>query len=241
MMLGPLRQRRQVSFYIRGNPPEVTFSGDSGGRIVRPLRGECTMNPTSTNAPTAPAASYRWLRWVTPNQLTVARIGAVPLLLVLIWVNQAWSNYVALAVFTLACLTDYWDGDLARVRKEVTQLGKLLDPIADKMLISASLVMLVERGSADAVPTILILLREFAVSGLRQVAALEGIAISAKRGAKAKTIFQMLATGTLMLSHNPFGLPLGLLGHVMLWFAVVWTLWTGWTYFTDYYRSRSTR
>lgn len=199
------------------------------------------MNPTSTNAATAPPASYRWLRWVTPNQLTVARIGAVPLLMALIWVNQPWSNYVALGVFVLACLTDYWDGDLARVRKEVTQLGKLLDPLADKMLISASLVMLVQRGSAEAVPTIVILLREFAISGLRQVAALEGIAISAKRGAKAKTIFQMLATGTLMLSHNPFGVRLDLLGEFLLWFAVGWTLWTGWTYFADYYRSRSTR
>jgi CDP-diacylglycerol--glycerol-3-phosphate 3-phosphatidyltransferase len=197
------------------------------------------MNPTSTNAAGAAPTSYRWLRWITPNQLTVARIGAVPLLMVLIWLDRPLANYVALAVFVLACLTDYWDGDLARVRKEVTQLGKLLDPLADKMLITATLVMLVQRGSADAVPTILILLREFAVSGLRQVAALEGVAVAAAPTAKAKTIFQMIATGALLLSHNPFGLPLHLLGRFMLWFAVAWTLWTGWTYFASYYRSRS--
>jgi len=199
------------------------------------------MNPTSSNAAGAPPAAYRWLRWVTPNQLTLARMGAVPLLMLLIWLNRPLFNYVALAVFVLACLTDYWDGNLARVRKEITQLGKLLDPLADKMLISASLVMLVERGSAAAVPTVLILLREFAVSGLRQVAALEGIAISASRGAKAKTIIQMLATGFLLLSHNPLGLPLGGFGHVILWIAVVWTLWTGWTYFAEYYRSLGKR
>jgi len=199
------------------------------------------MNTTSTNTAGAPPAPYRWLRWVTPNQLTVARIAAVPLLMALIWLDRPLANYAALAVFVLACLTDYWDGDLARVRKEVTQLGKLLDPLADKMLITASLVMLVQRGSADAVPTILILLREFAVSGLRQVAALEGVAIAAVPSAKVKTIVQMVATGFLLLSNNPLGLPLGLLGRFVLWLAVAWTLWTGWAYFASYYRSRSGR
>lgn len=197
------------------------------------------MEPTTTNAASAPAEAYRWLRWVTPNQLTVARICAVPLLMLLIWVDRPWTNYVGLAVFVLACLTDYWDGDMARTRREITPLGKLLDPLADKMLISASLVMLVARGSADSVPTILILMREFAVSGLRQVAALEGVAISAARGAKVKTIFQMVATGTLMLSHNPLGIPLDLLGRIFLWFALGWTLWTGWAYYADYYRSKA--
>jgi CDP-diacylglycerol--glycerol-3-phosphate 3-phosphatidyltransferase len=199
------------------------------------------MNSTSTEAVSAPQTAYRWLRWVTPNQLTIARICAVPLLMLLIWLDRPWTNYVSLAVFFVACLTDYWDGDLARTRKEVTQLGKLLDPLADKMLISASLVMLVARGSADNVPTVLILMREFAVSGLRQVAALEGVAIAAAPGAKAKTIFQMLATGTLMLSHNPLGIPMDWLGRFMLWFALIWTIWTGYTYFMDYYRSRVAR
>jgi CDP-diacylglycerol--glycerol-3-phosphate 3-phosphatidyltransferase len=199
------------------------------------------MDPISPNAGRAPADAYRWLRWVTPNQLTVARIFAVPVLMLLIWLDRAWANYVSLAVFVLACLTDYWDGDMARMRGEVTPLGKLLDPIADKMLISASLVMLVARGSADSVPTVLILMREFAVSGLRQVAALEGVVIAAAPAAKATRILQMVATGTLMLSHNPFGVPLDWLGRILLWFALIWTLWTGWAYFARYYRDKAVK
>jgi cardiolipin synthase len=180
--------------------------------------------------------AYRWLKWVTPNQLTFGRILAVPVLLGLIYWRSPWSNYVALALFFLACLTDYWDGNLARARDEVSQMGKMLDPIADKMLISASLIMLVALGIAGPVPTILILMREFAVSGLRQVAALEGVAIAAVRGAKWKTIFQMLATGALLLNHDPLGLPLVAFGQALLWFATLWTLVTGYSYFADYFR-----
>lgn len=189
--------------------------------------------------PSAPAAGGpRWLSWTTPNQLTLARILAVPVLVTLIYVRGPVINWVAMAVFTLACLTDYWDGNLARVRREVTELGKLMDPIADKILISASLIMLVSEGVADPVPTVVIVLREFAVSGLRQVAALQGVAIAAAPGAKAKTILQMLAVGFMLLSNDPLGLPLVAIGRSLLWFAAVWTVWTGYAYFANYTRER---
>lgn len=179
-------------------------------------------------------------KWVTPNQLTAARILSIPLLLVLIYLNTPLANDVAVVVFILACLTDYWDGFLARQRNEVTQLGKLLDPIADKMLIMASLIMLVWMGIAGVVPTILITLREFAVAGLRSVAAAEGVVIDAARGAKWKTLLQMIATGLLMLHHNPLSLPMGLIGAWALWLAAAWTLWTGYEYFAEYFRRSST-
>lgn len=193
-----------------------------------------TTHPSA--APTAPG--YRWLRWTTPNQLTLARIFAVPVLVGLIYYHGPITNVIAGVIFVLACLTDYWDGDLARVRQEVTAMGKLLDPIADKMLISASLVMLVAGGIADPIPTIVILLREFAVSGLRQVAAIEGVAIAAVRGAKAKTLMQMLATGFMLLNNDPFGLPFTDLGRSLLWISAVWTVWTGYWYFREYYRGK---
>jgi CDP-diacylglycerol--glycerol-3-phosphate 3-phosphatidyltransferase len=178
------------------------------------------------------------LRWTTPNQLTLARIFAVPLLVTLIYLHGPVTNVIAVAVFILACLTDYWDGDLARVRHEITEMGKLLDPIADKILITASLVMLVSEGIADPVPTIVILLREFAVSGLRQVAAIEGVAIAAVRGAKAKTIMQMVATGFMLMNNDPFGMPTTAIGRSLLWISAVWTVWTGYTYFAEYYRGK---
>jgi CDP-diacylglycerol--glycerol-3-phosphate 3-phosphatidyltransferase len=199
------------------------------------------MNSTTPHPASVAAAPYRWLRWVTPNQLTYARIGAAPVLMLLIWVDRPIINWIAWVIFVLACLTDYWDGGLARARKEVSQSGKLLDPLADKILISACLVMLVARGSAGAVPTVLILVREFAVSGLRQIAALDGVAIAAKRGAKAKALLQMIATGTLMIGEDLFGVPLGSIGRGVLWLAAVVTLWTGYIYFAEYYRNRKSR
>lgn len=196
------------------------------------------MIPSPSPPPAAAPRGYRWLRWTTPNQLTLARILAVPVLVALIYWHGPVTNVIAVALFVLACLTDYWDGNLARVRQEVTEMGKLLDPIADKILIAASLVMLVSEGIADPVPTIVILLREFAVSGLRQVAAIEGVAIAAVRGAKAKTILQMVATGFMLLNNDPFGLPFTAVGRSLLWISAVWTVWTGYWYFADYYRAR---
>jgi CDP-diacylglycerol--glycerol-3-phosphate 3-phosphatidyltransferase len=196
------------------------------------------MTQISTPSPAPPATAYRWLWWTTPNQLTLARIAAVPVLIALVYWNGPVTNVVAVAVFLLACLTDYWDGNLARARHEVTDLGKLLDPIADKILITASLVMLVSEAIADPIPSIAILVREFAVSGLRQVAALDGVAIAAVRGAKAKTIMQMLAVGFLLWNNDPFGLPFTAIGRSMLWISAVWTVWTGYTYFADYYSAK---
>src|SRR3970040_825339 len=101
---------------------------------------------------------YRLLKWVTPNQLTLGRIFSAPVLMALVYLDAPATNWVALVLFVLAGLTDYVDGNLARHRGEVTQLGRMLDPIADKILVTASLVMLVARGPAGAVPTILILI-----------------------------------------------------------------------------------
>jgi len=179
---------------------------------------------------------YRLLKWVTPNQLTLGRIFAAPVLMLLVYLDRPATNWVALLLFTLAGLTDYVDGNLARHRGEVTQLGRMLDPIADKILVTASLVMLVSKGHAGAVPTILILMREFAISGLRQVAALDGVEIRVVRGAKWKTGLQMLATGLLLVNHDPFGLPLEFTGRIVLWAAALVTLWTGYDYFAAYFR-----
>ena len=175
-------------------------------------------------------------KWVTPNQLTLVRIVVIPAILVLIYRGDALSNWVALGIYFVACITDFLDGRLARFRGEISPLGKLLDPIADKMLVSACLVMLVSLDSAQVIPTILILLREFAVSGMRQVAAVEGVVVSASGGAKYKTTLQMLAVGFLIVRHESFAFPSVEIGQVLLWAAAALTLWTGLDYFRDYYR-----
>ncbi len=177
------------------------------------------------------------LKWVTPNQLTLLRILLIPLILLFIYRGDPVSNWVAVGIFFLACLTDFLDGRLARFRGEVSPLGALLDPIADKMLISATLVMLVSQGLAPVIPTIVILLREFAVSGLRQTAAAQGVIIAAEPGAKWKTVFQMVAAAFHMVTYRPFSLPLVEIGQTMLWVAMVWTVWTGYSYFRRYFKT----
>jgi cardiolipin synthase len=184
---------------------------------------------------------YRLLKWVTPNQLTLGRMASAPVLMALVYLDRPATNWVALILFGLAGLTDYVDGNLARHRGEVTTLGRMLDPIADKILVTASLVMLVATGHAGPVPTILILMREFAVSGLRQVAVADGVHIYAFRGAKWKAGLQMVATGMLLVNHDPFGLPLELLGGIALWAAALVTLWTGYDYFRAYFRESGRR
>lgn len=181
---------------------------------------------------------YGLLKWVTPNQLTMARIITAPVLMGLVYLDRPLTNVIAAALFTLAGLTDYVDGNLARFRGEVTQLGRMLDPTADKVMVSASLVMLVSTGHVGAVPVIIIIVREFAVSGLRQVASLEGVEIHVSKAARWKTTIQMTATGLLLLNHDPFGLPLEFIGTWLLWVAVAFTMWTGYEYFAAFFRQQ---
>jgi CDP-diacylglycerol---glycerol-3-phosphate 3-phosphatidyltransferase len=141
-----------------------------------------------------------------PNALTLSRIFIVPLLVVVLLtpVSENWlgvPQYIlGVAIFVAAALTDYFDGKIARRRHQVSKLGKLLDPIADKLLISAALISLVENHLAPAWAVVIIVGREFAVTGLRSIAATEGVIISASRMGKFKMVAQVVTVGLLILS-----------------------------------------
>lgn len=141
-----------------------------------------------------------------PNYLTLARIIIVPLLVVVLLTPYAedWfgiSSYVlAIGIFLAASLTDILDGHLARRRNQVSNLGKLLDPIADKLLVSAALIVLVEKHLAPAWAVVMILGREFIVTGLRSIAATEGIVISAQKIGKIKMWAQCVAIVALLVA-----------------------------------------
>ncbi len=144
-----------------------------------------------------------------PNSLTLARIFLVPLLvaallqesIVLHWQGAVITNdLVALIIFWLAAATDLLDGYLARRWKQVTTIGTLLDPIADKLLVSAALISLVQLGAIRSWLVVLLIGREFAVSGLRSIAAAEGYTIQANELGKTKTFFQVVAISFLLLS-----------------------------------------
>ena len=171
----------------------------------------------STRAVDAPVPRDRsHALWNLPNALTLLRISLVPVLVVFLLTRYVWAG---LAVFLAASLTDWLDGYLARKRGEVTTLGQLLDPIADKLLMSAAFISLVELGLAPAWIVVVIIGRELAVTGLRAVAASQSIIIPAATVGKYKLGAQVVAVSVLILSSR-FE-QLNAIGQVALWVMMV--------------------
>jgi cardiolipin synthase len=176
-----------------------------------------------------------------PNVLTMSRIAAIPLLVALAAVNEPRADLAACLVFAIAAVTDYLDGHFARTRRQSSDLGRMLDPIADKLLVGATLMMLAGEqrlGATGLYPAVVIMLREILVSGLREYLAGIRIGLPVTKLAKWKTGFQLTALGILLagsggaaLLHIGF-LPIGRLGEAMLWIAAGLTLVTGWDYLT---------
>jgi len=147
-----------------------------------------------------------------PNTLTISRIFVVPLLVVVLltpfaenWLGVP-RHILGVSIFLAAAFTDYLDGHFARSRDQVSRLGKLLDPIADKLLISAALISLVENRLAPAWAVVIIVGREFAVTGLRSIAAADGLVISASRMGKVKMLAEVVAVALLIVS-STYGRP----------------------------------
>jgi len=174
-----------------------------------------------------------------PNKLTVSRIVAIPLILVLLVFPYAWAAWVALALFAAAGITDYLDGYFARRDNEVTKIGQFLDPIADKLLVAAVILMLVHNGQISGIsvwPAVIILMREVAVSGLREFLAGLSVSVPVSQLAKWKTTIQMLALGFLIVGrYAPEWIPATTIGDIGLWVAGVLTIVTAW----DYWRAGS--
>jgi CDP-diacylglycerol---glycerol-3-phosphate 3-phosphatidyltransferase len=176
--------------------------------------------------------------WGTPNLLTGARIAAVPVVVVLLFFSGPWASFLAGLCFLLAGATDFLDGFLARRHRLVTRLGKFMDPVADKLLVSAALIMLIPLGRVPAWMAFLIVGRELAVTGLRGLAATEGIILAPDRWGKAKTLLQMAALTALILHYPCAGVDFHELGMVLLWLALIATVISGvsyfWTFFKQY-------
>lgn len=172
-----------------------------------------------------------------PNLLTLSRIFAVPLLVMLMW-EPTWIGYsAAFLVYCIAALTDYLDGYLARAQGTVSRLGVFLDPIADKIMVAAVLVMLIHNELVrgwTVIPALVIILREITVSGLREFLASARVFLPVSELAKWKTAAQMIALGALILApasaHWWPWLPAQLVGITALWLAGALTLVTGWGY-----------
>jgi len=172
-----------------------------------------------------------------PNILTMARIAAIPLLAALLMSPTRQAGFWAAAVFSLASITDWLDGYLARRMGIVTIFGKFLDPIADKLIVMAALIMILPFGRVPAWMVLVILGREIIITGLRGIASSEGIVIQASDLGKYKTIFQLVAIIALLL-HYDYNWLFGIdhqwlhvnmhnVGMFFLWIATLLTVWSG--------------
>ncbi|GAA0496035.1 CDP-diacylglycerol--glycerol-3-phosphate 3-phosphatidyltransferase [Salinibacillus aidingensis] len=178
-----------------------------------------------------------------PNRITLSRIMLIPFFILLLAISFEWgeitvgerilpvSHLAAAILFIVASTTDWIDGYYARKHNLVTNLGKFLDPLADKLLVSAAFILLVEQGLAPAWIVIIIISREFAITGLRLVAAGEGIVLAASQMGKLKTWIQIIAVSALLLHNFPFsylGLPFDI---IALYAAMIITVVSGVEYF----------
>jgi len=168
-----------------------------------------------------------------PNSLSLARIFLVPVLVVFLIAVPRPHNLTAAAVFLAAVLTDWLDGRIARSTRQVTTLGKLLDPVADKLLISASLISLVEVGRVPAWMVVLIVGRDLAITGLRGIAASQSVIIQANEFGKVTMATEVIAVALLILAYPPFSVPLG---QAVLAVAMVFSLASGVGYFQKFWR-----
>ena len=171
-----------------------------------------------------------------PNQLTLFRIAAVPIIIILMLFPNRICTLIAGLLFSAAAITDYLDGFLARKRGLVTTLGKVMDPVADKLLVSSAFIMLTSLGWVPAWMACIIIGRELAVTGLRNIIAEKGEDLSASSLGKYKTGFQIAAIIPLMIHFPFFGLNVQVIGNLFLWGALIFTIWSGADYFI---RSRS--
>ncbi|MBW2193609.1 MAG: CDP-diacylglycerol--glycerol-3-phosphate 3-phosphatidyltransferase [Deltaproteobacteria bacterium] len=166
-----------------------------------------------------------------PNSLTLFRIAAVPVIVILLLYPNRLCSFIAAAIFSVAAITDFFDGFFARQQGLVSNLGKVMDPVADKLLVSTAFIMLVSLGRAPAWMVCIIIGRELAVTGLRNIIAGNGKDVSASRLGKYKTGFQIAAIIPLMI-HYPFlGIDVPAMGSLFLWVALVLTIWSGADYF----------
>lgn len=168
-----------------------------------------------------------------PNLLSFLRIALIPFLVYCLTDTGPVSSLMAAGIFFVACLTDYFDGYLARKHGQTTILGTFLDPLADKLLVMAALVMLAASDREPHLPAwmvVVILGREIAVTGLRSVAAGEGLVVSSDQLGKYKTLFQMVALHGLIIHYQYGSVDFHLLGMYFLWIALVVGVWSGLDY-----------
>ncbi len=170
--------------------------------------------------------------------LTYSRAGAAPLIVAVLMLGGQWAGWISAVLFGLASLTDWLDGHFARRFKVESNMGRFMDPIADKILVLGAIVMLLTMGRVDPVMVFLFLARDIFIGGIRSVAAVDNLIIAAKPFGKWKTGVQMVAIPCLLIYEPLFGIPIADVGYYGLWVSVGLSLISGVEYTVGYYKSR---
>lgn len=173
------------------------------------------------------------------NQLTIVRIVAIPLYLLVLYINKDWSNVAATIIFIFAGVSDFLDGYIARKYNMITDLGKILDPIADKILVAAALIALIDLDRLYWWIAVIMLARDFTMEALRNLAASKGIIIAAGIWGKLKTTFQMVAIGMISFQNIWLGINWYILGQVLMYIALFLSIYSAVIYFRDYFKNES--
>lgn len=171
-----------------------------------------------------------------PTWLTLSRIGITPVIIVLLYFPNKISCLIATILYIAASISDYIDGNMARRYGQVTSFGKFLDPLADKVLNCSILIMMTYLQWIPAWLVIIIIFRELMVTGLRAIAADEGYVMAADKFGKLKTVLQSFAIVPLTLHHEWFGISLVWIGEILLYTALVLTVFSGGKYLYDFYK-----
>lgn len=165
-----------------------------------------------------------------PNKITFCRVLLVPIFIIMFYIDIPNNQFYAGLIFVIAALTDSLDGYLARKNSQVTNLGKFIDPLADKLLVSAALILLVEAGTIPGWVVITIIAREFTITGFRIIAASEGVTIAASSLGKFKTITQLIAIVLLLFNNILFrnlNIPMD---QIFLYISLLFTVLSGYDY-----------
>jgi len=170
-----------------------------------------------------------------PNQLTILRVILIPAFLIFLYFDRPMTNVIAAIIFTIASITDFIDGYLARKYNIVTDLGKILDPVADKILVASSLIALMELGRVEGIVVILLLSRDFAVGALRDLSASKGKIIAAGFSGKLKTVFQMVAVGFLIYKNELIGIDIFFIGKILIYLSVLLSIYSGIEYYIKFF------
>ncbi|MBQ2651402.1 MAG: CDP-diacylglycerol--glycerol-3-phosphate 3-phosphatidyltransferase [Clostridia bacterium] len=166
----------------------------------------------------------------TANMITLARIALIPIFMYCAISEGAQGNWIALAIFAFASLTDGVDGYIARKYNQITDFGKLVDPLADKLLVMSALLILLEQGVIPSWACILILAREFTVSSLRSIAASKGVVLAASWWGKVKTVSQLICVMYLLAGFDDIMLGSLSLQNLLVWIMVFFTVFSGYDY-----------